>query len=152
MSSINWDRELAKLEREFDGLPPEPSPVDVRERRVVGPGVSGRASTLGVWARLALVATLAGALAFWPYARGCGPGLFAFLGAGAMIVFGGIWVSACTWRSRMGFAHTLAFGLVLAGLAVVGYQVLPRIGYAKVDPANPPHWQCVSPPSLRAGR
>jgi len=153
MSPINWDRELAKIEREFDGLPPEPRRPDPRVRLLVpepGPAVDN-GSPIAVWARLTLVASLPAALAFWPYARECGLGLYAFLGAGAMIGVGGIWVASCTWRNRMGFAHSLALGLVLAGLVVVGMQVLPRVGYARVDPSHPPRWQCRSSAQSQPG-
>jgi len=152
MQKINWEIELAKLEREFDGRPPNPTRPSLAVQPAPRPGVSERAAALAVWVRVVLVAALAGALAVWPYARSCGPGLFAFLGACAMIVLGGVWVSVCTWRSRMAFAHTLGFGLVLAGLVAVGLQVLPRIGYAKVDPGHPLQWVCPAPPSARPGR
>jgi len=100
---------------------------------------------LGVQARLVLVVVLAGAIVMWPYARECGPGLFAFMGAEAVIVVGGLWLVACTWRSRMAKTHGVALVLVLWGLMLIGHQILPRIGYAKSNPANPPRWWCVAP-------
>ena len=33
MGEINWLTELRKIEREFDGLPPEPTPTELRARR-----------------------------------------------------------------------------------------------------------------------
>jgi len=33
MGEINWLTELRKIEREFDGLPPEPTPMELRARR-----------------------------------------------------------------------------------------------------------------------
>ena len=99
---------------------------------------------LGVQARLLLVASLAGAIVLWPYSRECGPGLFTFIGAEAMIVSGGLWLVACTWRSRMAKTHGAALVLVLWGLMLIGHQVLPRIGYAKTDPAKPARWLCVA--------
>lgn len=152
MSGIDWDTELPKLEREFDGLPPRPTPAELRARRATPERSNEPATALGVWARLMLVAVLAGALGFWPYARDCGAGLFTFMGAGTMIAVGGVWVSVCTWRNRMALTHALALLLVLVGLAAVGHQVLPRIGYARSDPVNPQQWSCPSPASSRAVR
>jgi hypothetical protein len=64
------------------------------------------------------------------------------MGAEAMIVGGGLWVAACTWRCRMAAMHAVALIIILAGLVLMQVEVLPRIGYAKVDPANPPRWWC----------
>jgi hypothetical protein len=146
MSSINWNAELAKLEREFDGLPPRPrptpTPTEIRKRRVVQKQADKHASDLAVWARLVLVAALAGALGFWPYASECGAGLYTFIGASAMVFAGGSWVATWTWRNRLARTHVLALVLTLAGMAIVAHQVLPRVGYARVDPSNPPQWSC----------
>jgi hypothetical protein len=148
MTDIDWNAELRKIEREFDGLPPEPSPAELRARRTAEQRAEQRrkerAMRLGVKARLILVAVLAGAIVWWPYSRECGPGLFAFMGAEAMIAVGALWVAACTWRSRMAKAHGVALVLVLWGLMLIGHQVMPRIGYAKTDPAKPARWSCVA--------
>jgi len=146
MSEIDWPVELRKLEREFEGLPPEPSPARVRARREAERRAQERRTTrarmLGAMARLLLVAALGGALSAWPYPHGCGPGLFAYLGAEAVVVVGGLWVAWSTWSYRMAKAHVAAMVLVLCGLALIAAQVLPRIGYAKVDAKNPPRWWC----------
>ena len=148
MSDIDWKTELRKIEREFDGLPPEPSPAEIRARRAAEQRTERRrkerAVRLGVQARLVLVVVLAGAIGLWPYPRDCGRGLFAFMGAEAMIVAGGLWVVAWTWRSRMAKTHGVALVLVLWGLMLIGHQVLPRIGYAKTDAGNPARWWCVA--------
>jgi hypothetical protein len=142
MSSIDWNSELAKLEREFDGKPPKPTVAEIRKRRAAQERTAERVSNSAVWARLVLVAALAGALGFWPYARECGAGLYTFMGAGAMVFLGGVWVVTCTWRNRLPYAHFLALVLMLAGMAVVAHQVLPRVGYAAVDRLDPPLWSC----------
>ena len=146
MSEIDWPVELRKLEREFDGLPPEPSPARVRARREAERRAqerrTARARMLGAMARLLLVAALGGAVGAWPYAHACGPGLFAYLGAEAVMVVGGLWVAWSTWTCRMAKAHSAAMGLVLCGLALIAAQILPRIGYAKVDATAPPQWWC----------
>jgi hypothetical protein len=146
MSEVDWNTELRKIEREFDGLPPEPSPAEIRARRAAEQRAEqrrkDRAAKLGVQARLLLVTALAGAIVLWPYSRECGPGLFAFMSAEGMIVAGGLWLMACTWRSRMAKTHGVALVLVLWGLMLIGHQILPRIGYAKIDPAKPARWWC----------
>jgi hypothetical protein len=146
MSDVDWNAELRKIEREFDGLPPEPTPAEVRARRASEQRAEKRrkerAMVLGVHVRLALVVALAGAIIFWPYPRNCGPGLFAFMAAQAVIVGGGLWLMACTWRSRMAKTHGASLVLILWGLALLGHQILPRIGYAKTDPSRPATWWC----------
>jgi hypothetical protein len=146
MSEIDWNVELRKVERAFDGLPPEPTPEELRAQRAAAQRARQRreesAVAFGAWARLLLVTALAGALYSWPYPRMCGPGLVAYLGAEALIVLGGLWVAVCTWRSRMAKTHGLALMMVLLGLGLLQADVLPRIGYAKVDAANPPRWRC----------
>ena len=146
MSGIDWNTELRKIEREFDGLPPEPSPSEIRARRAAAQREeqrrSERAARLGVLARVILVTALAGAILVWPYRRECGPGLFAYMGAEAMIVAGGLWVAACTWRSRMAKTHGVGAIMALWGLMLIAHQILPRIGYAKTDPDSPPSWWC----------
>lgn len=148
MSEIDWNVELRKVERAFDGLPPEPTPEERRAQRAAEQQARQRreesAAVVGAWARLLLVTALVGALYSWPYPRVCGAGLFAYLGAESLVVVGGLWVAACTWRTRMAKTHILALTMVLLGLGLLQVEVLPRIGYAKVDDANPPQWSCAA--------
>ena len=82
---IDWSVELRKIEREYDGLPPAPSPARLRAERALEEQRRAQATAvgdlLGAWARLLLVAALAASLAWWPYGRSCGPSLAGFLGA-----------------------------------------------------------------------
>ena len=148
MSDVDWNTELRKIEREFDGLPPEPTPAELRARRAAEQRAEQRrrerAAKLGILARLLLVTSLAGAVVAWPYSRECGPGLFAFMGAEGMIVAGGLWLMGCTWRARMATTHGVSLVLILWGLMLIGHQVLPRIGYARTDPAGPARWACAA--------
>jgi hypothetical protein len=150
MSGINWAVELKKIEREVDGLPPEPSPGALKAKRAAEQRAEqrqeARAAALGAWARLLLVMSLAVGLSFWPYARECGAGLFAYVGVEGLIAAGALWVVAWTWRWRMPKTHGLSLLLVLLALALIGLQVLPRVGYAKVDSAHPPQWRCSATP------
>ena len=92
--------------------------------------------------RVAIVVALAAAIVFWPYRRDCGVGLFTYLGAEGMVVAGGLWLMTCTWRHRMARMHGVALVTMLWGLMLVAHQVLPRVGYAKSDPASPSRWTC----------
>lgn len=147
MGEIDWNAELKKIEREFDGLPPLPTAEERRtqrkpERRAGGfalePATVGGAAT-----RLALVVALAVAINFWPYARSCGFGLAAFLGAEIALVLGSLWTALYTWRGRMAKGHTIALLVVLWGLVLLSAQVLPRVGYAR----TPAAWTCGGPVS-----
>jgi hypothetical protein len=92
-----------------------------------------------VWARLAIVALLGGALLWWPYGHGCGLGLYLYLAATAMVVIGGVWVAACTWTCRMAWTHLAAIVVALWGAGLIGSEILPRIGYASTTAS----WSCV---------
>jgi hypothetical protein len=146
MVDTKWTAELRKIERQFDGLPPEPSNKERISRRVAERQTLEREERWGMamatLSRIALVLLLAGAINFWPYPHPCGVGLFEYLGAEALVVIGGLWTVVWTWRARLALAHGVALTMVLWGLVLVGMQVLPRIGYAKIDPQQPPAWWC----------
>ncbi|HET7459546.1 MAG TPA: hypothetical protein VFJ74_17980 [Gemmatimonadaceae bacterium] len=146
MSEIDWNVELRKIEREFDGLPPEPSPSALRAQKEAELRARQRAAQrvalAGAWARLILVAALAGALWWWPNAHACDLDLAGFLAAEAMVVVGGLWIAAFTWRHRLAFSHGVALALFVAGLSLVAVQVLPRLGYATVAGVNASGWRC----------
>jgi hypothetical protein len=141
-----WSTKLKKIEREFEGLPPEPSPafkkLQSEEERRAQERAKQRVAMFGAGARLILVFALFGALAVWPYANECGWGLFGYVGAQAVIVAGGLWVAFTTWRARLPKMHTLSLIIILVGLVLIAAEVLPRTGYASVDPRNPPQLWC----------
>lgn len=146
MPQDDWSVQLKKIEREFEGLPPEPSPafrkMQSEEERRAQERSQQRAAMFSGGARLVLVAALGVALALWPYERECGSGLFGFLGVELMIVVGGIWVAFTTWRYRLPRMHTLSLFIILGGLVLLAAEVLPRVGYASVDPKHPPRFSC----------
>lgn len=142
----DWSVQLKKIEREFEGLPPEPSPalkkLQSEEDRRAQERAQQRAAMFGGGARLILVFALFAALAVWPYERECGMGLFEYLGVEAVIIVGGLWVALTTWRAHLPKMHTLALLIVLTGLILMAVEILPRIGYAAVDPKHPPQFSC----------
>ncbi|MFW6079479.1 MAG: hypothetical protein ACODAE_07660 [Gemmatimonadota bacterium] len=93
---------------------------------------------LGVWGRVVLGLTLSVAMSQWPYPT-CGLPLAGYMVAAATVLATGVWAGRASWRRRMGAAHVLAMGIVLAGITLVALEVLPRIGYAPVETA----WRCL---------
>jgi len=154
----DWSAQLKKIEREFEGLPPEPSQaykkLQSEEQKRAQERVKQRAAMIGGGARLVLVAALGVALAFWPYENTCGSGLFGYLAVEIVIIIGGLWVAVSTWRARLPRMHILSLLIALAGLVLVAVEILPRVGYAAVDPKHPPQFSCTEtqnapPPSPR---
>ena len=149
MVDDHWATQLKKIEREFEGLPPEPSPafqkLQSEEERRAKERALTRAAVIGSSARLVLVLALGAALVMWPYSRACGSGWFGYVGVEGMIVAGGVWVGITTWRARLAKLHVLSLFVVLAGLVLIAAEVLPRIGYAVSDPLHPPEIWCAEP-------
>lgn len=146
MADNDWSTQLKKIEREFEGLPPEPSPafkkLQSEEERRAQERAKQRVAAIGAGARLILVFALFGAIAIWPYENACGSGLFGYLGAEAAIIAGGLWVAFTTWRARLPKLHMLSLVIILVGLILIAAELLPRTGYASVDPKNPPRFWC----------
>jgi hypothetical protein len=146
MSGVNWNVELKKLEREFGGLPPEPTPGQLNARRMSERRAQQHQdavnATIGATSRILLIVGLAIGLYFWPYARACGAGLFAYMGAEALIGAGALWVAAYTWRNRMPKTHGVAVAMLFCGLALIAVQILPRIGYATARQGQSQQWFC----------
>ena len=142
----DWSTQLKKIEREFEGLPPEPSPaykkLQSEEQKRAQERAKQRAAMIGGGARLVLVGALGVALAFWPYENDCGSGLIGYLAVEIVIIIGGLWVAVSTWRARLPRMHILSLLIALAGLVLVSVEILPRVGYAAVDPKHPPQFSC----------
>jgi hypothetical protein len=149
----NWASQLKKIEREFDGLPPEPSPavqkMQSEAERRAKEKAQQRAAMFGAGARLILVFALGAAIVMWPYSRECGWGWFGYVGVEAVIAIGGVWVAFTTWRGRLPKMHMFSLLVVLGGLVLIASQVLPRIGYAVTDPKHPPQIWCPATASPR---
>jgi hypothetical protein len=117
--------------------PPAPKPR-LRFRPIAAPS-----GPVLVWMCVGLGVALAVALAKWPYARDCGWRLGFYIYAVGMLVVAGVWGVLISWKSRLGFAHSVALATMLWGLALAAQTFLPRVGYAKVQAG----WACVVPPS-----
>jgi hypothetical protein len=95
-------------------------------------------SSAAVWSCVGLGVLLGAALPQWPYAKACGWWLALYMAAVEIVVVAGIWGARVSWKSRLGFAHTIAVCTIMWGLALTAQEVLPRVGYAKVRLA----WRC----------
>lgn len=150
----DWDKELAKVDRQLASLSDDqllgakgpvagaPGKVAAPSAKAVAIGEPKPTTTFGVFARLALSVILGVGMVLWPYEARCGIGLAAYLAAVLVVVTSGVWSAVWTWRHRASRAHTLSLLIVLWGLVLGGIEVLPRVGYAKPDPAHPAMWAC----------
>jgi hypothetical protein len=140
---IDWNTELRKIVREYDGLPPEPvavqrprrpSRTEFRLERIQEIAAKYEfydrlSAIVGVWARLALVALLTLLLFWWPYGRDCGFGLFAFLVSSLMAIVGGMALIVRSWRERQVWPFIGASLVIVVAWTVIALNTLPRLGY-----------------------
>ena len=136
------DRLLAQLSRTGrpDPAPAPSSSTAARRRitRVASASTISPAERAGLWARLALGATLGGLMPQWPHPHGCGAPLAGYLAAVTMVMVAGVWTATVSWRQRNAAAHVLAVLLLLWGIGLAAERVLPRTGYA----AEGASWFC----------
>jgi hypothetical protein len=152
----DWDAELKKIDRQLESMsdsalipsPPKTAPVGARAE-VAADRAATR--TWGAFLRLALATALGVGILFWPYPKQCGPELAGYLVAGTAVTAGGLWSALWTWRHRTARAHVLSLLLVVWGLLLGALEVLPRIGYARPDPARPYGWSCQASPAPGPG-
>lgn len=146
MASSNWEKELAKIDKQLESmsdealLPAKPnaSPAAKAETQAV----QRETTTLGVMLRLLLATALGVGMVFWPYAARCGGGLFLYLGAVTVLMGAGLWSAVWTWRHRAAKAHILSLLLTVWGGTLAATEVLPRLGYAIPTEAHPAAWMC----------
>ena len=161
MADRDWDKELAKVDKQLASLSDEallgkttPAPVAGGAARqaarvparpaqpALAPPAAKATSGFGVYARLTLAVVVAAAMLLWPYPAKCGIGLVGYLAAIGVVVAGGVWSSVWTWRHRAARAHTVSLVVLAWGLVLGAREVLPRIGYAKPDSNHPATWVC----------
>jgi hypothetical protein len=115
------------------------------------PGGMVATSTVPPWRRRlavggkALLAVALGVVAapgIWPYGWRCGSELAVYLVVVGAVVLSGLWAARSSWRHRSGLAHTLSLLLVLWGLGLTAWQVLPRTGLALPTMDRPGIWAC----------
>jgi hypothetical protein len=146
MAGSDWDKEMKKIDKQLESISDDAlisssgAKAPAEKARVVE--VQRSTTTFGVFARLVLAVILGLAMLVWPYSVRCGPGLFAYLFASAMVGVGGVWSAVWTWRHRSSQAHVLSLLLVVWGLVLAGLEILPRVGYAIPTASHPATWTC----------
>jgi len=148
MTGIDWDVELRKITREYDGLPPAPSTGELRARRAAEQRDQDRrqrvTSLVGAWMRIGLVAALAASLPWWPYPHRCGLQLGAYASSIVLVPFASMWVVGCTWQRRLARSHALTIALLVYGLAFAALRFAPRLGHADPTLVAPVAWRCTA--------
>ena len=156
MADRNWDKELAKVDKQLASLsddqlvapaapvaaPRETGRPSAKSQPVSTAPTTTKTSLIGVYGRLGLAMLVGAAMYIWPYPANCGVGLAGYLAAVGVLIAGGVWASVWSWRHRAGKAHTLSLLVVMWGLILGATQVLPRTGYAKPDANHPATWLC----------
>ncbi len=150
MADRDWDKELAKIDRQLQAMPDEAPPAApaagaraAATGSVPAPAAAPRQThAFGVFARLTLSVALGVGVVLWPYQARCGFGLAAYLAAVGVVMVSGAWSAVWTWRHRAARAHVLSLLLLLWGMVLGSLEVLPRIGYAKPDARHPAGWVC----------
>ncbi|MFL5575921.1 MAG: hypothetical protein ACJ79S_08145 [Gemmatimonadaceae bacterium] len=150
MSDRDWNKELAKIDRQLENVSdaalfptprgggsataPTAAAAEVQEKRRT-------TSTFGVFFRLLLSLAAGIGMIFWPAAGRCGLELLGYLAACALVTVSGVWSAVWTWRHRAGRAHLVALLLVVWGIALAAVEILPRVGYAVPTPERS-MWGC----------
>jgi hypothetical protein len=159
MVDRDWEKELAKIDKQLSSLPDEalmqaapekPAKAATRGARAAAPAPTQteprQTTSFGVFARLTLALAVGVAMVFWPYPSRCGLGLIGYLGAVGVMTAGGVWASIWTWRHRASRAHLLAMAITVWGVVLGSLEILPRIGYAFPTDKHPAAWSCSAVP------
>ena len=108
--------------------------------------IAKRFAPVFAWISVAGGVALALGMTQWPYGHSCGAGLAVYLLAAAAVLMVGLWATVHSWNARLVVPHVLALGVVLWGMGLLLFQVLPRVGYAKAEAS----WGCsaeIEPPA-----
>mgnify|MGYP003576175544 FL=1 len=144
MSERDWDKELAKIDKQLESVsdaqlfPEKPKPGAPAPAgggaAPVSPKVAADRAAVRSWPailRLTLSVLLGVGILFWPYENRCGGGLTAYLLAVSSVMASGVWSAVWTWRHNAARAHILSILLLAWGVMLGASEVLPRIGYAR---------------------
>jgi hypothetical protein len=170
MSSRDWDKELAKIDKQLASLSDEellapPSPATGMPRGAGATAVRGSGAlpppavsagrggaTLWVWTKLAVATAAAVGVWFWPWPARCGLPLVGLVSAAGGVTLLGLWSAMGTWRHRLGPAHVVSLLAIGSGLVLGAREVLPRVGYAYPTFDRPDRWTCQVAPAASSAR
>jgi hypothetical protein len=142
----NWEKELARIDKQLESMADEAllpsSGAATPEAKAEIKAQQSRTRALGVFLRLTLAVGLGVGIVFFPYEHRCGLALAGYLLSVAVVTGSGLWSAIWSWRHRAPRAHILSLLITLWGLTLGAIEILPRSGYAKVDPASPVSWFC----------
>jgi hypothetical protein len=146
MADKDWERELAKIDKQLESVSDEQlfpkSAAKTTPQREAITEKQSRTSTLGVMVRLLLSVALGIGMIFWPYEARCGLGLLGYLLAVGVLIGAGAWSAVWAWRHRAGKAHVLSLLIVVWGTILGAQEILPRVGYAIPTLDRPNVWDC----------
>lgn len=159
MADRDWDRELAKVDKQLaslsdekllkpdttSGKPQATQPAGKGKATVAEPRPEHKTTSFGVYGRLLLSLAAGIGMVAWPYEARCGVGLAGYLAAVGVVTASGFWSAIWTFRHRAPRAHTLALLIALWGLVLAAIEVLPRVGYAIPTDKHPATWTCTNP-------
>ena len=116
MSERDWDKEMAKIDKQLAQLPDDPAAIaPAASGRSASPGpaaggravpggaaapTAGRFSRVMLWARVLVAVALAALALLWPYPAVCGSGLANYLGVVTLVVLAGGGAAMGTWKHR----------------------------------------------------
>ena len=146
MVDRNWEKELAKIDKQLESVsdeqlfPKSVTTTPAQERELTAKRT--RTQTWGVMVRLLLAVALGVGMIFWPFQARCGLGLLGYLAATAVVMGAGVWSAIWSWRHRAGKAHVLSLLIALWGTLLGAQEILPRIGYAIPTLEHPAAWEC----------
>lgn len=147
MSEIDWNVELRKIEREYDGLPPERSRTQVRLQKIQEIAAKDRfyerLSLIGIWARLILIWALGLSLFWWPYGSHCGMPLTGYLLSNVVVIVGAASLAVHGWRDRTLGLFIGSAGCVVVAWTVIALNVFPRLGYSPAG-GKSLGWSCAT--------
>jgi hypothetical protein len=116
-------------------------PAAKPDQRPVKPAtekLTKRFAPMIAWVSVGAGMILALGMTQWPYGHACGASLAIYLLAVTAVLLVGTWASIQTWNTRLAVPHILALGVVLWGIALMLFQILPRVGYANSEAS----WGC----------
>lgn len=147
MSEIDWSVELRKIEREYDGLPPERTRTQLRLEKIreitAKERFQERLAVAGVWARLVLVGALSLSLFSWPYGHDCGFPLAAFLASHVVVIVAALVLSVRTWRDHLAWPFGGSMLFAVMAWTIIALHALPRLGYSAATAVDA-SWVCAS--------
>jgi len=147
VSDIDWNLELRKIEREYDGLPPERSRTQLRLQKIQEIAAKdrflARLALVGIWAQLILFAALGTSLFWWPYGRSCGMPLAAYLFSYGIVIIGAVTLALRAWRDRLPWIFIGSMASVALAWTVIALNVMPRLGSSPAA-GTTARWSCAA--------